>query len=359
MEISLAENIRKLRKNRKLTQEQLAEALGVTIGAVSKWELGASVPDISLIVDIALFFEVSVDVLLGYGWHKGTMGQTAERIRNLYEERNFAEGMRFAEQALQKYPNSFEVVYQCAELYFMMLSKDSARRAILLYQRSCELIDQNTDPQIGIPTIRDKIAQCYLVLEQYVEAVSALKENNLGGKNDDLIGFTLAANCRRPEEAIPYLSRSLLQCYASLLRTCLGFANAYSILGKPEEALEILQWFLELEEGLKSPEAVTYLDKCDAVLYVACAEMVFQLGDTAAAKNYLRQAKSVALRFDAAPEYRTEHLKYYQDTKSAALFDDMGSSAMEGIEKCMREEENGQAILPMWEEICHEESDKL
>ena len=65
MEITLAENVRKLRKERRLTQEQLAEVLGVTTGAVYKWESGMSVPDISLIMEMADFFDTSVDVLLG------------------------------------------------------------------------------------------------------------------------------------------------------------------------------------------------------------------------------------------------------------------------------------------------------
>ncbi len=42
MQVLLAENIRKYRREKKLTQEQLAEVMGVTVGAVSKWESGVS-----------------------------------------------------------------------------------------------------------------------------------------------------------------------------------------------------------------------------------------------------------------------------------------------------------------------------
>ena len=66
MKMMLAENIRSFRKARKLTQEQLAEVLGVTPGAVYKWEAGLSVPDIALIMEMADFFDTSVDTLLGY-----------------------------------------------------------------------------------------------------------------------------------------------------------------------------------------------------------------------------------------------------------------------------------------------------
>ena len=67
MNILLGENIRKLRKSQGLTQEQLAEVLGVTPGAVYKWEAKLSVPDINLIIELASFFDTSVDVLLGSG----------------------------------------------------------------------------------------------------------------------------------------------------------------------------------------------------------------------------------------------------------------------------------------------------
>lgn len=59
MKSRLAENIKTFRKERKMTQEQLAEAMGVTVGAVYKWESKQSNPDLSLIIELADLFEVS------------------------------------------------------------------------------------------------------------------------------------------------------------------------------------------------------------------------------------------------------------------------------------------------------------
>ena len=61
---SLNERIKQLRKDKGLTQTQLADLLGVTDKAVSKWEVGEANPDISLLAKIAEIFGVSVDYLL-------------------------------------------------------------------------------------------------------------------------------------------------------------------------------------------------------------------------------------------------------------------------------------------------------
>ena len=66
MQIRLSENIRALRRRHGLTQEQLAEALGMTPGAVYKWEAGLSQPELAVIVELADLFQVSMDVLVGY-----------------------------------------------------------------------------------------------------------------------------------------------------------------------------------------------------------------------------------------------------------------------------------------------------
>ena len=63
MNISIGENIKILRKNMSIGQEILANAVGVSVQAVSKWETGQSLPDVGLIPDIAKFFGVSIDSL--------------------------------------------------------------------------------------------------------------------------------------------------------------------------------------------------------------------------------------------------------------------------------------------------------
>lgn len=79
--IHLAENLIELRKNKKVTQEQLAEFCGVTKASVSKWETAQTLPDILLLPRLAAFFGVSIDKLIGYEMHL-----TMEQIHKVYEE---------------------------------------------------------------------------------------------------------------------------------------------------------------------------------------------------------------------------------------------------------------------------------
>ena len=97
--VKINEQIAFLRKQKGLTQEELANALGVTNQAVSKWESAQCCPDIQLLPDIANFFDVSTDELLGY-----TPDSTTEdivlalrkRIESLPKGEDFAFTFRMA-----------------------------------------------------------------------------------------------------------------------------------------------------------------------------------------------------------------------------------------------------------------------
>lgn len=69
--MNIKEQIAFLRKQKGITQEELAKTLGVTNQAVSKWDSGQNYPDIQLLPDMAKLFEVSVDELLGCNSSKG------------------------------------------------------------------------------------------------------------------------------------------------------------------------------------------------------------------------------------------------------------------------------------------------
>ena len=66
MQLNLGTKIRELRRRDGRTQEHLAEALGVTAQAVSRWESGGSYPDMEMIPAIANYFHISIDELFGY-----------------------------------------------------------------------------------------------------------------------------------------------------------------------------------------------------------------------------------------------------------------------------------------------------
>ncbi len=114
--MKIGEIIRKYRKEKNLTQEEMANRLGVTAPAVNKWENGNSMPDIALITPICRLLEISPDTL--FSFHEEL---TAEEISLFILELNeklktepYAHVFSWAKKKLEEYPNCEQLLYQTA-----------------------------------------------------------------------------------------------------------------------------------------------------------------------------------------------------------------------------------------------------
>lgn len=362
MKIKLAENIKGLRKKNGLTQEQLAEALGVTVGAVYKWEAGLSTPELKLIMELADFFEISVDALLGYEQQIGGVENRIERIEQCIGQTEVSEAVSEAEKALKKYPNHFGVVYLSARVYQILFTKYREKRAVErsneLFRHAITLLYQNADSRLNEVTIRNHIAENYLMTEQTELALEQLKENNVCGINNSLIGFTYARNLKQPEEAKPHLVQAFGDGINTLIRTMAGFAYMYAET-KEQSVTEPVQWLIEFFDSLKKDQnKIAFTDRLKAVAIAQHAVWTANSGDTETTKQYLTEAYELAKAFDAAPVYCMEGIKFLEGEEGAA-YDDMGGTTVEAIESTVFEEaatvEIQQYIREIWEELKYEE----
>ena len=109
MELYLAEKLRKYRKEKEMTQEALAQVLGVSPQSVSKWECGDGYPDITLLPGIANYFEVSIDELLG-----NDRISVQEDLHGYYDRhrecRYTHAGFALTVQYYRKYPKDFQIM---------------------------------------------------------------------------------------------------------------------------------------------------------------------------------------------------------------------------------------------------------
>ncbi len=148
--LNLSENLVRLRHQKKLTQEELADFMGVTKASVSKWEKGQNTPDLLLLPQLAAFYGVTVDALIGY-----EAQLSAEQIRCTYAKlcRDFA-SLPFAEAVEEtralahRYYACYPFLLQLGILYWnhYMLAAEKEEGMQLLQEAVgwCERILQNS-----------------------------------------------------------------------------------------------------------------------------------------------------------------------------------------------------------------------
>lgn len=353
--MELPENIRLLRRRRNLTQEVLAEALGVTVSAVSKWESGATAPDLGMLVELASFFEVSVDALLGYRVRKDTLGQAVAQMRELRRQRRLDEAVCLGERTLRKHPNAFSVVYEYAMGSYLkgmvQGDKGALNQALTLYRRSLELLEQNTDPDIGAAGIQERIWEIQLELGQQESVIQELQKANDNGRYSDLLGHALVLYAHRPEAAMEPLSQGLAKLVGQTFRLVNAYCNAWEQLGEFEKGLEMARWAQTYLQGLK-PEGASYLDKMEALVTLTAALFLQKLGRETEAQKELAWAWDLTRRFDDAPDFNLGKMRFFAGSESPMAYDTMNKGAVAGI--CRTLEANGGPLLGLWRQWMEE-----
>ena len=114
MELMIGEKLKKLRRNRDLTQEEVANHIGISFQAISKWERGDGYPDITMLPTLANYFEVSVDELIGM--EEISSAQRLDDINQKWQENralgNHKENVELMRNALKNHPNNALLLMQ-------------------------------------------------------------------------------------------------------------------------------------------------------------------------------------------------------------------------------------------------------
>ena len=338
MKIRISENIKNLRKAHSLTQEQMAEALGVTVGAVYKWEAGLSMPEIKLIMEIADFFEISVDTLLGYEQQNGNVENRIQRICQCILEKDYEEGASEVEKTLKKYPNNFNVTYAGAMLYRMKFLEEKCEGAMIksnqLFEKAISLLYQNTEKSINEVTILNHMASNYLAAGDIEKGLELLKQNNICNINSGQIGFIYTVELNKPEEAERYLLSSMFEIIDKMIYTVGGMAYAHALKGDEVCVTEAL-WLIHYFDSLKAEaDAVTFLDKLKAILLAQCGVWETAFGHEDKANEYMKAAYLLAKQFDESPIYTGQNIKLLKGMeKEGAFLDGIGKTAIDAVEK--------------------------
>ncbi len=134
MKIYLSENIKRLRRERDVTQETLAQFLGVSFQSVSKWERGESYPDMTMLPEIAGFFGVSTDELLGVN-----RAAAEEELTALLEEHDNLIDDELIRQSInsltEKYPGDFRVQLRLMGYLVFYNNTDSRSKILSIYEK--------------------------------------------------------------------------------------------------------------------------------------------------------------------------------------------------------------------------------
>ncbi|MDR0916940.1 MAG: helix-turn-helix domain-containing protein [Oscillospiraceae bacterium] len=179
MNIKIGENLKRLRRGRDMTQEELAASLGVSSKTVSKWERGDGYPDMTIMPTIAIFFGVTVDELIGMDALRSDEAVTA-LLSTVNDNSHFgriAENIELLRQGVRDFPNNFEVWYRLAgSLTFLYNTDDSdpdAKRkntleAVEIYER---ILDRCTTSWIR-NRVTSALAYAYDYLGERAKAVA-------------------------------------------------------------------------------------------------------------------------------------------------------------------------------------------
>ncbi len=291
MEINLKEKLRSLRQQKNITQEALANHLGITPQSVGKWERGEGFPDITLLPKIAFYFDVTVDELLcvdqvraeeaicEYQRQSKICCQNGENQKNLeiwekaYSE--FPKDCRVIEGLMHAINR--DAVYPCP--------KAEAERIIALGE---ELLQRSTDTRQRENAIQ---SLCY-IYDSMGDPQNALRYAEMGG-NFYVTRLGLRAQVLKEEDGVKACQNYILSAIsmASLMSTIMAQKMVFS----REEIIEAYQFSNDIIKRLFSDGNVGFYANDISSNYYCIALQYAEINDAKCTLNALDECCRYAI----------------------------------------------------------------
>jgi len=166
--MSIGTTIKQLRRGRDLTQEELAEVLGVSAKAVSQWENDRTAPDLSQIPAICTYFDISADTLLGIdtAQRRAVRDEMFASAQNLAQMGHHREAAEAFAAALARFPEDFAIMTFLNYSEFVCISQglypaeEARERRDACIRRNERILAACTDDNLRYPAIAS-LAKCY------------------------------------------------------------------------------------------------------------------------------------------------------------------------------------------------------
>lgn len=306
MKLNIGETIKKLRKEKDITQEEFSEILGVSCQSVSRWENNICYPDVELLPVIAGFFGISADKLIGIDEEaeKKAVESYQKEFQRAISKGNTDECLRISRKAVAEYPNNYTLLNQLMYALFILGSDDADipdwKENMVKYDGEIVALGERIMKYCPDTEIRTEAA-----------ARLAFQHCEMGRRE---IGRTIY-------ETLPSLSWSIKELTIwQALEEDEKTPYLYKSIKMAYEILDVLIW--RLEKQLPPSDAIKVLEKEKALANIIHdgdiifgswantndhfnhAKYLTMLGNIEEAFEHLKTAAEAAIAYDNRPDER-------------------------------------------------------